>query len=695
MPAFMVTSPEGKKFRINAPEGATPDEALEYAKTQFASLGPKNTPISRGRTALEQGLQGASFGFADELVDRAGAGIASLATGEKYSDMLQQARSNTKERFKAQEEQYPGTTLAANVGGALMSGGAGASTKAGAALGARLGAGGVVARTLKGISAGGTGGAVYGAGSADDGERLEGAIKSGAAGAAIGGALPVVGAALSPIVKPITQKIADAFTRKIAVASGELPEAAELPKALAKVADRLRADFPDEEEFKKALSSYFSKKGSTLVETGGERTANLAEGAAMFPSGGAKSAEFFKGATAEGAERIKGVASKTISPNTSYHDTLDEIVKKGREEVAPIYQEAFKANPSVQSPVIDRILQTPEGKSALQEAARNMQNEMSLVARPDPEMTQMMREMVDLGKMDYVEGGVASGLKLKTLDYIKKAMDSTIDKAYRAGDNGEARRIVNLKKALVQELDGADSSGLYAKARAASGDYLSNKSAMEAGADFLREDAGQVRRLLSEFGKTEKESYRNGVVKAIRDNIDNKYDGRNVAQLFQKQAVRDKLNAVLTAKEYSKLMDEASALDNIYRLRNQITGNSRTQMRAIASQEFDEGSQELLQDVVTRGATGTLFKQAMKLVGNKFKGMNDQLAGEVADILYETDPKKKYQIVKALTNDANAKGNALKSTEAAKKLAVFHKISEGLNAAKTAAVPTTSNEVNR
>lgn len=39
MPDYEITSPDGKKFIITAPEGATQDEILSYAKTQFSSDG--------------------------------------------------------------------------------------------------------------------------------------------------------------------------------------------------------------------------------------------------------------------------------------------------------------------------------------------------------------------------------------------------------------------------------------------------------------------------------------------------------------------------------------------------------------------------------------------------------------------------------------------------------------------------------
>lgn len=43
MPQFIVTSPDGKKFRINAPDGATQEQALAYAQQQFSQSTPAAT----------------------------------------------------------------------------------------------------------------------------------------------------------------------------------------------------------------------------------------------------------------------------------------------------------------------------------------------------------------------------------------------------------------------------------------------------------------------------------------------------------------------------------------------------------------------------------------------------------------------------------------------------------------------------
>ena len=51
MPDYIVTNPEGKQFRVTAPEGATQDEVLAYAQKQFAAPAE---PAAKPVTALER-----------------------------------------------------------------------------------------------------------------------------------------------------------------------------------------------------------------------------------------------------------------------------------------------------------------------------------------------------------------------------------------------------------------------------------------------------------------------------------------------------------------------------------------------------------------------------------------------------------------------------------------------------------------
>lgn len=689
MPSYIVTSPEGKRYKINAPEGATKEQALQYAKTKFAPQ-PEPAPIkptplkeepSIGRTALEQGLQGATLGFSDEVMNRIGALIASKVTGEDYSSLLDEATKSTQSRMKAQLEERPALSIASNLAGSLLTGAAGATTKAGQALTNSLRSGAIVGRDLGlvgraakagavGASAAGVAG--FGAGSGLE-DRLESGVDSLGTGAVVGAAFPVAGKLLGKLTSKQIEKFGDYLAKKKSIKSGEIIKP---DKAIEKVYSRLSADLSDD-EISQALNSYAATKGKSLIQVGGERTKNLAEGAGQYPSGGARAAEFFEQKIGEAPEKIKASLAKNISPEVNYYDTLENVVKSGREKAAPLYQKAFAANKVVQSPIIDRILKTPEGKTALQEAAKNLQNEMTLLSVPDKELSTVANELLGMS-----QGQIGKGLKLRTLDEVKKAMDSTIHQAYRAGDESQERRIINLKQGLVSELDAQDKSGLYAKARKVSGDYLSNKAAIESGAEFLLDDAQLIANRFKEFGTSEKRAYKVGVMKALRNDIDAKADGQNVARLFNKPANRQKLKSILSPTEYDKLLSDAKAADDIYKLRNQMVGNSRTAQRQIAAEEFNNETQDIISDAAQNGIRPALRKRFILAVRSQFTGLNDKMAKEVADILYETDTKKKYEILRKLTNQAKLSSNSIKATEAANKLSAFYSVSDAIRNAR-------------
>lgn len=142
-------------------------------------------------------------------------------------------------------------------------------------------------------------------------------------------------------------------------------------------------------------------------------------------------------------------------------------------KAGPIYEEAFAANSSLASPEINLILRTPAGKQALKDAAEIMQNDRSFMALPDPEKTALVNELVSIGKMEAPNTGVgvASGLKMRSLDYIKKALDYKYQELAAAGRLGEARPIKNLAKALRNEMDALDTTKVTTPVRGPDGRF--------------------------------------------------------------------------------------------------------------------------------------------------------------------------------------------------------------------------------
>lgn len=212
---YKVLPPDDSGGYLNelAPPTASKPWERAYTAPQ-ASEQPQDAP-SIGRTILDQGLQGASFGFADELTDAAGSLGASIYTGEKFKDVYKDAREASKQRMIAEFEQNPGTSIASNVAGALLTGGVGASTKAGTTIANSVRTGNLAARAGKGAIAGAAPGAAYGAGTADEEQRME-RLHRGAIYGAVGGAiLPIVGAAVNASVKGTKNLYKGATARSI------------------------------------------------------------------------------------------------------------------------------------------------------------------------------------------------------------------------------------------------------------------------------------------------------------------------------------------------------------------------------------------------------------------------------------------------------------------------------------------------
>lgn len=130
------------------------------------------------------------------------------------------------------------------------------------------------------------------------------------------------------------------------------------------------------------------------------------------------------------------------------------------------YDEAFKANPSVTSPMLDKILDTPGGNAALRNIAVRAKNKMELLAQPDPELTDLAREV--LGRGAVPKQGVADGLSLRTLDMVKRELYDMEQTASRAAANGSdpARQDMlafrDLRQRLTGELDRLDKSAVPA-----------------------------------------------------------------------------------------------------------------------------------------------------------------------------------------------------------------------------------------
>lgn len=303
---------------LEAELGGTQDEAAIDAEIAAleAELSPTKAAPKPKKSALESlsdfaggaitgAADSASFGFGDEIAAGVGSPIRALASQltsnpENISQAYESLLSANRVGKDIINERSPVASVLGQIGGALGTGVVGAGTKLGRAalsgvsrglLPQATGALGRLANlaTKAGVAgtAGAGQGALYGYGSADEGDRAEGAGRGATMGAIVGGAIPVVGSALGKIANATADEVASL-----------IPKTPQTMKDLRKAA--------------KPLYDAFTKSGGKYSSKLTDEIADLAE-----------------------AAKSSGIAGETKAADEALNNTLDYYTKLRGKELNP------------------------------------------------------------------------------------------------------------------------------------------------------------------------------------------------------------------------------------------------------------------------------------------------------------------------------------------------------------------------
>ena len=268
MAKFQITGPNGEKFEITAPDGASEQDVLSFAQSQMAApaapdpykqeaqaeyqrLKSQGIPIEQGLT--RKIFQGMTLGGGDEVLagmltpfEMAKRGTWDPREGYKHAKAMQDVAMEDARKTQG----IPGhiAEVAGGVGTGI------GAARAGLSL-VRPGAG-VVGRTGALAAEGAAYGGAQGFLDAPDGERLSNAGTGAAIGAGVGAALPAVGAVGGAVLGPIASNIrarvnpqgvaasqlaraVDESGRPIADVAGDVARAASEGQGVFTVADAL------------------------------------------------------------------------------------------------------------------------------------------------------------------------------------------------------------------------------------------------------------------------------------------------------------------------------------------------------------------------------------------------------------------------------------------------------------------------
>lgn len=627
---------------------------IEKSNLSIGGVNIKNT--SAGKTVVDKAMQGLTFGYADEISDVLGAAGASLLTdgdASKFGEYYKEARRLSERDLAAQQEEHPWLSLAAEVGGGMLTGAAGASSGIGKAYMGRLA--NQPSTFKKAVQMGKTGGnlgALYGFGSGFGAEdRLVGTGGGYVGGAAFGGATPYVAKAGKSALSKLGG-ITGSDDPVKALAKGGSHAERELIKRykdrpdLDEVVTQAKAAMKSADDAGIPINAAEALNDESLMREIG----SLREEPAVL----GKVQKFFEDRQERLIPNALDELQGGISPVNvdqanealiqSANDVRKSMVDALQAKAAPYYDKAFELT-DVMTPELNKILNRPSVRKAMRNAASMMREQSKNIGKTDPELTRLVKELDGLGKMkDPLSGGITKGFRMETLHYIKKGLDDVIDSPkYKNPVTGrltqEGKIINETKNQLVKEMgkispDYDMGRSLYSENISEMEDILKGRFARLMNATDLQKETA-TKQLFAGTAKGTKdtarllppETVKKGASGELRRVIEtNKQSSFTIPDKVMGSARQKQQWKTLLGDDYEKFEATMETIKRAAKGTKSSLG-SPTEMKERASDRLKQGAQEMGGDL---------------LLGNKFG-----VFSKLKDLMVElSNPKAKPQFVK-------------------------------------------------
>lgn len=444
-----------------------------------AGVGDYKAKTGTVRTIAEQAYQGLTLGMGDEAIDAFAAAGATMATKGGYKDFkkhYKSARESSERDIKGQQEERPYLSFGSNVAGGILGSAAAITTKAGKEVVSRLGTGGLKSRIKKGAVVSGATGTAYGAATGfSPEERAEGGAVGGVLGLSLGGALPASGALTKKgveVAKGGVEKVKGILSKdktdKFSRVEKDIMKSYKDRPDLEGVAQKGRQSLKEAEESGVPITSAEALDDEALQRELGVLREEPEVGGAVqnFFQEREKAVQKALAAKQQGISPVQTVDEANEALVLAANDVRKSLAKARSKAAKPHYDEAYLVK-DISSKEIDAVLKRDSGRKALAFARKRMSEGHGLMGVPEKELGAMARELASYGKMKYPKGGVSKGLKLRTLDYVKRQYDTMIGNEMKLGGVGQDNDYIGLltegKNTILREMDKV--SPAYAKGR--------------------------------------------------------------------------------------------------------------------------------------------------------------------------------------------------------------------------------------
>lgn len=635
-----------------ATAAAQPERSVTYS-----GLGPLNDAANALQGFTEQAGRAATFGLSDKV------SALAAATGPAMKQFIESVMAHPAFDGPAISDAYHGDLAQQRAIGDAYATNHPVASKVASTLGTvadvpltaatgALPAASLGMRMLQGAGQGATIGGLTGFGNSNDESLLGTAVDTGM-GAGVGGA---VGAAAPVVAEHVVQPAIDWVARRFG-------PAAAANQGVRQIADRMRQSAATggpgaQDILDMGNAANAAGKPWMISDFAGQSVKGIGERVANSPGPGQEivTNALTQRNLGEGA-RLENDINAGISGGASHYSAVKALEDSRSAVSAPLYEAAYShpGNKAMVSPQIDRVLETPAGRKALAAARVKMQNDMSLMGKPDAELGALAREQGIEGT-----GGVAAGLSLRSLDYVKRAMDDQIGVAMRAGEKDEARILIGLKNKLLHAIDEADATkpkprgmlkserklppGKYAQARAAYSGPSKTADAVNEGALIFKKHPDQIREEIVNLSPGDREFYKLGAASALRDQIAGKgTTGDEAKLLVNSRLAQSRIRPIFDDEaSFNRFMRSFELENTMHRNFAETLGNSRTARRLAEAEHGGSGAGGHFVRAVTAAAEGapgaaglSTLSGLMALFGNR--GGNPEVNLAIAKALYSTD----------------------------------------------------------
>jgi hypothetical protein len=623
MPVARFEMPDGRIARFEVPEGTTPEQAQAMIQESMAqqTTAPQSQAVEAAPVQQPEGinagdlsragLQGLTFGFADEAgaalaaaVGKAAQSVGALPGDQQYMDIYRDMKGQLQADQNKFQAEHPFASFGAELAGGIATGLPAKAISAGKS---------IFGLAKEGAKQGAKFGALYGAGTAETGETLGESAVNTAQGTATGGAIGgLAGGIATPLIGGVgraigtgVKRIKDVMNSKQITGSmggDDIANAVTDEEAAIMVGEIAERAGLSADDIAKKLETLGSK--GTLADVDENFAFQLHDAISRFsPAKGAVRKQYAERIIGEHSDVLKSLSKQFDNYSADdVYAALDKSAKERKKIAGPLYDKAF----SMQFPenlASNKIFRIENVQKALK-AGENL-------AKNDPDRLMEIDGVMKARPLGPVE----------KLHYAKKSLWDQAQTLKRAGSLEEARFIDAQRKEVDKVLNSIPE---YEQARKIWSSSLEVDAAADIGRDILNMPAREFSDAVKRMNPHELEMAKMGALSSASDKIEKTGDKRSVARILIKdEATRKKMQVLFGGTdEIDSLMKSADKWDTFRKTNSILSQQSKTR-------EFTQASQEI--DAITSAITQKASKQVLDLL--KGERLTADRANMVAKIL--------------------------------------------------------------